>query len=227
MNRIFVAFTSMAFAVALVSCQETKEEMNQPLAEKEYYKTIGEQIPLETGMEWIENYKAKNSSGGRTELLPNYNVPAAQMDALLLSTTDLTGVAFHYGIDEYGDTHIVLIPVDGSLSLWSTIPGRLFVDANSGNTVSQSTAYSWALNYKNANPDDVHFHFFGKNIFDDMTALPYFNSVDIEPGINTLDLTPELLLIIWNEDLNILGRTSAEDATVYDASNACPPCAVR
>ena len=59
MNRIFVAFTSMAFAVALVSCQETKEEMNQPLAEKEYYKTIGEQIPLETGMEWIEITKRK------------------------------------------------------------------------------------------------------------------------------------------------------------------------
>ena len=60
-----------------------------------------------------------------------------------------------------------------------------------------------------------------------MTALPYFNDVDIEPALNTLNLEPELLLIVWNESLNLSGRTSAENATVYDASNACPPCAAK
>jgi len=213
---------------AFVSCHEPKEDLKSPLSEKEFYKTIGEEIPFETAMNWIENYQNQNSSSsGRTEILSDYEVSASQMDALLASTADLVGVAFHYGTDGLGVKHIILIPVDGTLSLWSSIPGRIFVDANTGSEISQSTANAWATNYKNAHPSDVWFHFFGKYIFDDMTALPYFDSVEIEQGLNLLGLTPELLLIVWNEDLNLLGRTSAENCTVYDASNACPPCAVR
>jgi hypothetical protein len=212
---------------AFLSCHEPKEDLKDPQSVKEFYKTIGEEIPFETGMEWIENYKKIRSSSGRTEILSDYIVSASQMNALLGSTADLTGVAFHYGIDNSGTTHIILIPVDGSLSLWSSIPGRIFVDANSGDPIDQSTAQSWAQNYENANPSEVWFHFFGAYIFDDMTSLPYFDSVDIEQGTNLLGLTPELLLIVWNEDLNILGRTAAENCTMYDASNACPPCAVR
>lgn len=225
MKKSIVA-TLLILTVTVLSCEETKEDLKDPLSIKEFYKTIGEEIPFETGMEWIENYKKITSSSGRTETLSDYIVSASQMNALLGSTADLTGVAFHYGIDNLGITHIMLIPVDGSLSLWSSIPGRIFVDANSGNAIDQTTAHAWAENYKNANPSEVWFHFFGKYIFDDMTALPYFNSVDIEQGVNSLDLTPELLLIVWNKELNTLGRTAAESSRVYDASNACPPCAV-
>jgi len=212
---------------AFVSCHEPKEALNSPQSEKEFYKTIGEEIPFEMGMEWIEYYQRHSATSGRTELLDNYQVSATQMNELLASTADLVGVAFHYGTDAFGVKHIILIPVDGTLTLWSSIPGRIFVDANSGEEIDQTTANTWATNYKNANPSDVWFHFFGKYIFDDMTSLPYFNSVDIEQGINVLGLTPELLLIVWNEDLNLLGRTSAQSSTVYDASNACPPCAVQ
>jgi hypothetical protein len=225
MNK-FIVVTTIFFASAVVSCQETREDLKNPRSEKEFYKTIGEAIPFETGMEWIDNYNKQISSEGRTENLSRYTVSASQLSALLASTADLVGVAFHYGLDTLGIKHIILIPVDGSLTLWSSVPGRAFVDANSGDQVDQNTAQSWAENYKNANPSEVWFHFFGRYVFDDMAALPYFNSVDMEQGINTLALTAELLLIVSNEDLSILGRTAAE-CTVYDASNACPPCAVR
>ena len=226
MKKSIVA-TFVIIIGTFLSCQETKEDLKTPLSTREFYKTIGEEIPYELGMEWIENYKSVRSSSGRTEILSDYAVSATQMTALLGSSADLIGVAFHYGIDDAGVTHILIIPVDGSMSLWASIPGRIFVDANSGNPIDQNTANAWATNYKNQNPSGVWFHFFGKYIFDDMTSLPYFNSVEIEQGINLLGLTPELLLIVWNEDLNILGRTAAENCTVYDASNACPPCAAR
>ena len=225
MKRL-TAFMAIWLAVYFLGCQEPKED-HQPLSEKEFYKTIGEEIPFERGMEWIENFRVKSAGGGRAEALSTYSVSGAQMEALLASTADLTGVAFHYATDGAGEKHILVIPVDGTLTLWSTIPGRIIVDANTGNPIDQSTAYAWAQQYKQANPGDVWFHFFGKYIFDDMTALPFFNSVDIEQGLDLLGLTPEMLLIVWNEDLSLSGRTSAQSATMYDASNACPPCAVR
>ncbi len=220
-----IVLTSLCLAFCLVSCQESREDLKTPSV-KEFYKTIGEEIPFETGMEWIDNYQ-KKISGGRTEILYNYYVSASEMRAVLGSSSDLVGVAFHWGMDASGNTHIILIPVDGSMSLWSSVSGRIFVDSNTNTEISQSVASTWATAYKNAHPNDVWFHFFGKYIFDDMTALPYFNSVDIEPGTNTLDLTPEMLLVVWDETLNALGRSKSENATVYDASNACPPCAVQ
>ena len=233
MKRSIVG-TTLCVALSFLGCQEMKEDGQQPLSEKEFYKTIGEEIPFETAMEWIEYYRlteynkqSQSPDQGRTEILAAQAVSASQMNALLGSTEDLVGVAFHYGLDSLGIKHVLVIPVDGSLSLWSSLPGRIFVDANTGNEIAQSTASAWAQNYKNAHPNDVWFHFFGKYIFDDMTALPYFNSVEIEQGTQVLDLTPELLLVVWNEGLNILGRTNASEATVYDASNACPPCAAR
>lgn len=225
--KLVIAASTLSLSLLLFSCEEARENSGQPLSEADFYKTIGEPIPFETGMEWIENYQKRNAQNGRVELLSSYIVPSAQIERVVGSVSDLTGVAFHYGIDDAGETHIVLVPIDETLSLWSAIPGRIFVDANSGEELSQTTAQAWAQRYVDANPEDVAFHFFGKNIFDDMKALPYFNDLDIEPAINTLELTPELLLIVWDETAGVSGRTSAENGMVYDASNACPPCAVQ
>jgi hypothetical protein len=223
-----VVFATLCAALFLTSCQENKEDVRNPLSQKDFYKTIGEAIPFETGMEWIDNYRHQVSGGGRTEGLLGYSVSRYEMNVLLSSIEDPVGVSFHYGTDLLGITHIVIIPVDASMSLWSSIPGRIFVDANTGAEIPQSVASSWAAAYRNAHPNDIWFHFFGKNIFDDIEALPYFDEIDIERGTNTVELTPELLLVIWNNTLNLgLGRTMDQHATVYDASNACPPCAVR
>jgi hypothetical protein len=225
MNRFnFLAAIIVAFSLA--SCQDTKQDLRDPLSEKDVYKTIGEQIPFETGMEWIEFYNKNRYEQARLDLSSSFNVPAPQMESLLKSVTGLVGVAFHYAIDDLGQSHILVIPVNESMTLWSNISGRIIVDANTGNEISHDIASEWAQRYKDAYADEIWFHFFGKDVFDEMVALPFFNSVDIEPAINVLDLTAELLLVVPNDDEISLGRTAASDGVVYDASNACPPCAV-
>jgi hypothetical protein len=225
MNR-FNFLAAIIVALSLPSCQDTKQDLRDPLSEKDVYKTIGEQIPFETGMEWIEFYNKKRYEQARLDLSASFNVPAPQMESLLKSATDLVGVAFHYAIDDLGQSHILVIPVDESMTLWSDISGRIMVDANTGNQISQDIASQWAQRYKDAYADEIWFHFFGKDVFDEMVALPFFNSVDIEPAINVLDLTAELLLVVPNDDEISLGRTASSDGVVYDASNPCPPCAV-
>jgi hypothetical protein len=221
-----IALAALLLAFSLPSCHETKEEIANPVAESEYYKTIGEQIPYETGMKWIAYYRKQNNKQGRTEST-GYHVPATQLNALLGSVKDLTGVALHYGLDGMGQKHILLIPVNSSLRLWPSDSQQVIIDANTGREIDRSLAYEWSEHYKSAYPTGIWFHFFGKNIFDEIKSLPYLNSIDIEPAINLLNLTPQLLLLVWNDEAILGGRTSNSEAMVYDASNACPPCAVR
>lgn len=209
-----------------VTCQETKEDFTKPVSEADVYRTIGEEIPFETGMDWIAAYQ-KTCSEGRKKLLTPYSITDSQMTALMRSMEQLVGVAFHYGIDEEGTKHIIAIPVDESLRLWESIPGRILVDTNTGAEISQSVALTWAENYREANPSGIWLHFFGANILDNMLALPYFDSVEIEPAINILNLKPQLLLVVYDTGLPNIGRSQDMPGTVYDASNACPPCAVR
>lgn len=226
MNRFFSA-TIVCATIFLAACQETKEEVKSPLSQQDLYKAIGEEIPFETGMAWIEFHNRKKSTKGRIESFPEYKIPAGQVKTMLSSVNGLVGVAFHYGIDDFGASHILTIPVNESMQLWSLIPGRVIIDANTGTEIGQDLAHTWAENFKTSNASGVWYHFFGKNVFDDMQALPYFESVDIKPATNSEDLSPELLLVIWNETQISLGRTTAEGGTVYDASNACPPCATQ
>lgn len=223
MNR-FIVVSAVCITSLLTGCQEAKD-LNNPISEKDIYKKIGEEIPFETGMEWIAYHRTKNKVQARTESDDLYYVPATQMDLLLRPVTALVGVAFHYGIDDAGVTHILVIPVDESLSLWSPGDNKTIIDANTGSTIAQATALLWAENYKTINPESIWFHFFGKDIFDEMRALPYYTGITIEPATNVTELTPELLLVIWKEDAVSTGRTQSSTATVYDASNACPPCA--
>ena len=220
-------FASALFlTLVLLGCQDAKDTPS-PLSEKDHYKLIGEEIPFETAMAWLDFHEKSRAAQGRTEEVADFGVSKEKIQAVIASTADLTGIAFHYGIDSVGVKHIFLIPVDGSLSVWSTSPGRIIIDANTGNEIDESTASAWANNYKAAHPDELWFHFFGKNIFDDMLALPGFSNMDIEQATNDVALTPELLLIIWEDEaLASGGRTELLFAIVYDASNACPPCAV-
>lgn len=223
--KSLIAFLSLFLAVSFLACQDTRDGV-QTTGKADYYRTVGEQIPFETGIDWIENYRTANNGESRTGTSSGYSVPASQLKELLASVSDVVGVAFHYGVDESGKTHIILVPVDPSLSLWTSIPGRIYVDANTGTAMSQSLAQTWTTSYENAHPSSIQFHFFGANIFDEIQAIPYFESIDVEQGIDLLNLTPELLLVVWNTGL-LSGRTAGEEATVYDASNPCPPCDVK
>jgi hypothetical protein len=226
MKKIIVGFGFFA-AIFLLSCEEsTLRDSKVSSSVVAHYKTIGAPIPFETGMRWIELYQQKNSGSGRAQLFGHYEISDTKTLELMASVNELVGVAFHYGIDPWGEKHIIVIPVDNTLRLWTNIPGRIYVDANTGNTINKNTAETWAQAYKNQHPTGIWFHFFGADIFDEIVSLPFFTSIDIQPALNDL-LMPQMLLIIWNESFS-LGRTSWEgDAgAVYDASNPCPPCNV-
>ena len=229
MKRLIVA-SVVLLSVALSGCQESKD-VAQPLSEKDFYKTIGEEIPVETAIKWMELYRKERSAQGRSEGTPFYSVSADQLKGALSSAQDLVGVAFHHAIDDNGERHILVIPVDATLALWSSDTTRILLDANTNTEISQEVASAWTSNYKDAYPNEKWFHFFGKDVFDQMSALPYFSSMELQPEISELDFTPQLLLIIPNNDVesDSSGRTAVLSllyAVVYDASNSCPPCAV-
>lgn len=220
-----IAFIVLFFALSLLACQDSRDDFKNPPGEISSFRSIGEQIPLETGKRWMETYQAKSRTDGRL-LFSDYSVAASKLQELLQSVPELTGVAFHYGFDENGIQHIIIIPVDETLTLWATIPGRIIVDANTGNELTQEVASTWADNYKASHPGDIWFHFFGADIFEEISAIPYFNMLDIEPALSDL-LLPQMLLIVWNTESILSGRTAKEDGVVYDASSPCPPCPIQ
>lgn len=225
MNRFFL-FSIVSVAIFFVACQESKDDLKAPLSEKDLYKSIGEEIPFEVGMSWIDFHNRKGTTIGRIDSLPSCQIPADKLKLMLSSVSDLVGVAFHYGIDDFGTYHILAIPVNGSMELWPSIADRVIIDANSGAEISQDVAHAWAESFKAANPSEIWYHFFGKKVFDEMLTLVYLETVDIQRATHTQELTPELLLVIWNNQAVSEGRTKLLGGTVYDASNLCPPCAL-
>lgn len=218
-----IVFVALYFALSLLACQDTKYPEKSFNTDYEFYKTIGEQIPFETGMRWIDTYKSRNNAARIASF--QYKITASQLQSILQQSPELTGIAFHYAQDEEGNTHILVIPVDGSLKLWSLSPENAIIDTNTESVIDQTTARAWAQNYKNSHPFDIWFHFFGRNIFDEIATISYFSKLDIQPGINDSNL-PQLLLIVWNLEVSASGRKTDDAGVVYDASNPCPPCPV-
>lgn len=224
MRKLFVSVIACVM-MSLLACQDTKES-DAPFNDISSYKKIGMQISYETGARWIEAYNQKNNIQGRSTLSP-YTISAGQLQGAVASVNSLVGIAFHHAIDDNGEHHFIVIPVDESLHVWSNIPGRAYIDANTDTEITREVARSWAQNYEEAHAGEIWFHFFGSNIFDEIFDVSYFSTLNIVPALNTSNLTPQLLLMIINEQLSITGRTAdADDPLVYDASSPCPPCPV-
>lgn len=229
MRKLFVSIVTCVM-MTLLACQDAKES-DAPFNDISSYKKIGMQISYETGVRWIETYNQKNNIqedniSGRRVLSP-YAISAGQLQAAIASVNSLVGVAFHHAVDDNGEHHFIVIPVDESLHVWTDIPGRAYIDANTNTEITREVARGWAQNYEEAHAGEIWFHFFGSNIFDEIFAVSYFSTLNIVPALKTSDLTPQLLLMIINEQLSITGRTAdADDPLVYDASSPCPPCPV-
>jgi hypothetical protein len=226
MKNLF-ASTVIFFAVSLMACQDTKEESVNNVRDITFYKNVGEQISVETGNRWMDAYNAKEVNQGRVNTTTSYAISASQLENLTESVSNLTGIAFHHALDDAGTHHFIAIPITESLSVWSPIPGRVLIDANTNTEISRSEARRWTQNYQDANPNKIWFHFFGTNIFDEITSISFFNSLTIEPAINDLNLTPQLLLIITDIAGSSNGRLTSDRTMVYDASSPCPPCGVQ
>jgi len=212
--------------LSLLGCQDSKDETTA-LTDLSSIRKIGMQIPVETANRWIDTYKNSNGSDQGRLLLNPYYTSHESLSSALASIPTLAGVAFHHAIDDSGVHHFIIIPVDASLSLWSASSSQIYIDANNNSPINRAVAQSWTSRYKQANPNSIWFHFFGSNIFDEMSGIPYFDDMDIVPALNDLNLTQQLLLVITdNSILGIGGRVKSE-TTVYDASSPCPPCPVQ
>jgi hypothetical protein len=221
-----LTLTVVTITLSMLACQDSREDAKNDPQQLAAYKTIGHQIPTETGMRWIETYNEKSNIEGRLTLA-GYATSSANLNRLV-ALPNLVGIAFHHATDNNGAHHFLAIPVGDDLSVWSEDPEKIIIDTNTDAVISQADAADWAGNYKSANPNAIWFHFFGKNVFDAISEIPYLDDMNIVPAINDLDLSPQLLLIIADDSLSgILDRKNTNGTTtVYDASSPCPPCPV-
>lgn len=216
-----VYFSVAFFAMSLLACQDGKDEAKN-ITDLSYYRNIGKQIPTETGYRWMDVYRTKNKLSARTKP-SGFAISKENLAAVSNSVGQLIGIAFQHGLDEAGQHHFLIIPVDETLQIWAS--DKMIIDANTDSEITSDVAHQWAANYKNANPDAIWFHFFGKHVFDEMGLIPFFEYIQIEPAISDVSFAPQVLLII--NDLSIgasSGRGESEEAVVYDASSPCPPC---
>jgi hypothetical protein len=215
-------FAVTFFGISLLACQDGKDEAKN-ITDLSYYRNIGKQIPTETGYRWMDVYRGKNHLIGRTKP-SGYALSKESLTALSNSVDQLIGIAFHHAMDENGEHHFLIIPVDETLQIWSQ--DKAIIDANTDTEISSDVAHQWAANYQNQYQEEIWFHFFGKHVFDEMSAIPFFEYIQIEPAISDVNYTPQVLLII--NDLSLVdassGRGEMEEAVVYDASSPCPPC---
>jgi hypothetical protein len=215
-------FSVAFFAISLLACQDGKDEAKN-ITDLSYYRNIGKQIPTETGYRWMDVYRTKFSLSGRSKP-SGFALSKENLAEVSGSVDQLIGIAFQHALDEAGQHHFLIIPVDETLQIWSS--DKTFVDANTDAVISYDVARQWAKNYQIGNPDDIWFHFFGKHVFDEMGAIPFFEYIQIEPAISDVNFTPQLLLIITDLSIDASsgGRGEIEEAVVFDASSGCPPC---
>jgi hypothetical protein len=209
-------FIKSIFAVLLltVGCREASDDS---ASIQTLDVNVGHEIPLETAERWMALYKTKSTTGREG----SYSVTALQLENLLQPVTDKIGVAFHHATDENGVYHILLIPVSAQTSLWNS---PIVIDANTNTAIDNNTAEAWAKRYKDAHAGEVWYHFFGVNMFNEITSRSDFNYFDIAPALNDNN-EPQLLLLVWNNKGNSTGGRSKDGGPVtYDDSNRCPPC---
>ncbi|HEY0742459.1 MAG TPA: hypothetical protein VGD40_13385 [Chryseosolibacter sp.] len=217
-----VYFSVAVFAISLLACQDGKDDAKN-ITDLSFYRNIGKQIPTETGYRWMDVYRTKNNLSARTKPL-GFALSKENLAKLSSSVDELIGVAFQHAYDDAGEHHFLIIPVDASLAIWAA--NKTIIDANSDTEISDDVARHWADNYERGNPDQIWFHFFGKHVFDEMAAIPFFEYIQIEPAISDVNYTPQVLLIIndLTSDSSTGGRGEMVEAVVYDASSGCPPC---
>jgi hypothetical protein len=216
-------FSVALFAMSLLACQDGKDEAKN-ITDLSYYRNIGKKIPTETGYRWMDVYRSKNGLGSR-EKPSGFAVSKENLALVSSSVENLIGIAFQHATDETGAHHLLIIPVDESLKIWTSSDSKTIIDTNTDAAIDGSTAREWATNFQAANPEEIWFHFFGKHVFDEMSTISFFEYIQVEPAISDVNYTPQILLIINNlAEVSSGGRGEMEEAIVYDASSPCPPC---
>lgn len=205
--KYFTHITLVALAL-LLGCQDAPETSSS--SQEGFDRSVGEVIPYATAIRW----KGRVGSNGRAH---TYQISQEHFSQQLQVAS--VGVAFQYGIDEGGTLHVLSIPIDESLKLWSD--GKLILDANTDEPISFTNAKLWAQNFREQNPAAVQFHAFGSEILvNEVAPHPAFSLV---PAVND-ENQPQLL--IWIETTATANGRIQDEPLVVDKSYPCPPCQI-
>lgn len=211
MKKILLAVLVISFAFA---CHDSKDNASQQLP-KRFDKSVGEQIPLNIAYAWVKNFGGSITTG--REQSP-YSFSAAKLSEIL-ATSSGPGVVFHHATDQHAAHHILMFTL--------TEGGELFqsdiLDLSTGLIINNATAQQWAKTYADAHTTTPWYHFFGKDIFQEILSNETFEYANVVRAAND-EGQEQVLLFVYNTKEISGGRTDGEDVTVYDVSYPCPPC---
>lgn len=202
--KIFARTIFLFFVI--FSC---KDSSIVPSDQVSYFnKNVGSRIPLATAEAWIGRFDRSN---GRTKT-DDLVISAEKLKSLLDPIDEKLGVSFHRAITSEGHYRTLLIGVymNGSL-------GTAY-DLESGNSISENIRIDWCLRYKEQNVKGPWSHFFGIEVFNQITASDGFEKLGVHFGLNDENVT-QLILLAWSTE-HSTGRS--ESATAYDMSFPCP-----
>jgi hypothetical protein len=203
----------VSYFILFLACQDRPEDASsRNVAITTFYQNVGQKISTELGLRWIENYQRQMSLSRDGQLFK-----VSQAHLLSMLTSEIIAMAFHYAIDDAGNTHILVVPLDGGMNLWDELKPKVIIDASVNSPITIADAKRWAVNYNNLHPNDIQYHLFGTRVFDEIVKSPEF---EISPAVDD-EQTPQLLLIVRHE--NTTGRIRSENTDVYDRSQRCPP----
>lgn len=106
----------------------------------------------------------------------------------------------------------------------STTPPRY--DGSDGGRLDLTMARQWAQNFRNANPNDVRSHYFGRDILDKILAQPGCIGIRAYYAL-TDNKEKELLIVGVDQQGNSMLPSSAViqpgENSIMDVSFPCPP----
>jgi hypothetical protein len=202
----------IGYLVLLMACSDGHEEGAKEEV-KAFNRKIGEQINTESGLRWMSNYRSQNSGARENE--QEFKISKANLTNLL-KAPNVLGITFHHANDDADQYRILAVPVVESAKLWS--PTSCFViDALTNKPIDIAIAKQWTDNYKQAHPNEIQYHFYGADIFEEIKRN---NEFEIAQAIDD-ENKPQLLLIVKHNSAS--GRLKDALVTIYDRTDPCPP----
>jgi hypothetical protein len=203
----------LIFIVIQFACQES----NDTSSKQSNLRSIGDAIPVDMAERWVEHYARK---GGNARI-EGQRLTRATLQELLANAGDYDGLVFHYGVNNNNQYDVFVIPYAEDNELWSF---EYAADASVDNVIGIAAAKDECDRYAALHSTSTLYHFFGRDIFDELLSNSTFSRVDIVPGIAD-DGRAQLLLYTWAANATN-GKAKEDLLVVYDQSSNCPPYCV-
>jgi hypothetical protein len=202
----------LSFSV-LVACQDV-EGTTEPHV---FHEGIGERIPDDVAQRWLAQHRSSPSRD--LEDVVAQRVSARQLASLASAMPEHVGMALHHAVDDEGARHVLLTAVGEDVDAWES---PVVIDASIDAIVDVETARAWVARHAEGSPDHVRYHFYGREMFDEIMAGPSFVQLDVTPALDD-ESRAQLVLMARGGDGDASARPRSGDPTPYDNGLLCPP----